>query len=152
MWFLWYFMLNYSLAASDPKDCDSNNGLANSNTKDCVFYSRLSRKIWLSPPKDLGSIIRHRRVCRNSFTFKEFSFSVSPSEYFDIDRSVQVVFSPIAFSSTSRQYRVIFPTKFYHSTPSNSLKFLFHYLISEISSVDWQSLQSIFLWIIRIKW
>ena len=55
-------MLNYSLAASDPKDCDSNNGLANSNTKDCVFYSRLSRKIWLSPPKDLGSIIRHRRV------------------------------------------------------------------------------------------
>ena len=34
-------MLNYSLAASDPKDCDSNNGLANSNTKDCVFYSSL---------------------------------------------------------------------------------------------------------------
>ena len=56
-------MLINSLAASDSKDLDFNNSLAASNTKDCVFYSILLRKIWLSPPKDLGSIIRHRRVC-----------------------------------------------------------------------------------------
>ena len=54
-------MLNNSLAASNPKDCDFYNCLAASNTKDCVFYSILLRKIWVSPPKDLGSIIRHRR-------------------------------------------------------------------------------------------
>ena len=55
-------MPNNSLAASNPKDRDFNNSLAASNTKDCVFYSSLLRKIWLSPPKDLGSIIRHWRV------------------------------------------------------------------------------------------
>ena len=55
-------MLNNSLAASNPKDCDFNNSLAFSNTTYCVFYSSLLRKIWLSPPKDLGSIIRQRRV------------------------------------------------------------------------------------------
>ena len=59
-------MLNNSLAASNPKDRDFNNSLAASNTKDCVFYSSLLRKIWLSPPKDLESIIRHRRVSTES--------------------------------------------------------------------------------------
>ena len=51
-----------SLAASNPKDCDFNNSLVAPNTKDCVLYSGLLRKIWLSLPNDLGSIIRHRRV------------------------------------------------------------------------------------------
>ena len=55
-------MLNYSLAASNPKDCDFYNSLAASNTIDCVFYNSILRKIWLSPSKDLGSIIRHQRV------------------------------------------------------------------------------------------
>ena len=55
-------MLNNSLAASNPKDRNFNNSLVASNTQDCVFYSSLLGKIWLSPPKDLGSIIRHRRV------------------------------------------------------------------------------------------
>ena len=50
-----------SLAASNPKDCNYNNSLAASNTKDCVFYSSLLRKIWWSPLKDLGSIIRDRQ-------------------------------------------------------------------------------------------
>ena len=54
-------MLNNSLAASNPKDRDFDNSLAASNTKDCVFYSSLPRKIWLNPPKDLGSIIGHWR-------------------------------------------------------------------------------------------
>ena len=60
-------MLNNTLAASIPKNCDFNNSLAASNTKDCVssvnnrLFSLL-RKIWLSLPKDLGSINRHRRV------------------------------------------------------------------------------------------
>ena len=62
-------MLNNSLAASNPKDHDFNNSLAASNTKDCVFYSSLLRKIRLSPPKDLGSIIRHRRVGLEVFQF-----------------------------------------------------------------------------------
>ena len=55
-------MLNNSLAASNSRDCDFNNCLAAANMKDCVFYSSLLRKIWLSPQKDLGSIIRNRRV------------------------------------------------------------------------------------------
>ena len=56
-------MLNNSLEALNPKDHDFNNSLlAASNTKDCVFYSSLPWEIWLSPPKDLGSIIRHWRV------------------------------------------------------------------------------------------
>ena len=59
-----------SLAASNPKDCDFNNGLTASNTKDCVFYSNLLMKIWLSPKKDLGPIIRHRRV--NASLFLQF--------------------------------------------------------------------------------
>ena len=55
-------MLNNSLPASNPKDRDFDNSLAASNTKDCVFYSSFPMKIWLNPQKDLGSIIRHRRV------------------------------------------------------------------------------------------
>ena len=55
-------MLNYCLEALNPKDHDFNNSLAASNTKDCVFYSSLLRKIWVSPQKDIGSIIRHVRV------------------------------------------------------------------------------------------
>ena len=62
-------MLNNSLAASNPKDRDFNTSLAASNTKDCVFYSNLLRKIWLSPPKDLGSIIKHWRVLVVIFIF-----------------------------------------------------------------------------------
>ena len=34
VWFLRYFMLKNSLAESNPKDCDFNNSLAASNTKD----------------------------------------------------------------------------------------------------------------------
>ena len=55
-------MLNNSPAASNPKDRNFDNSLAASNTKDCVFYRYLLRKVWLSSPKDLGSIIRQRRV------------------------------------------------------------------------------------------
>ena len=45
-------MLNNSFAASNLKDRYINNSLAASTTKNCVFYSILLRKIWLSPPKD----------------------------------------------------------------------------------------------------
>ena len=60
-------MLNNRLAASNPKDRDFNNSLAASNTKDCVFCSSLFRKIWLNPLKDLGSVIRHRRIYANLY-------------------------------------------------------------------------------------
>ena len=59
-------MLNNSLEALNPKDHDFNNSLAASNTKDCVFYSSLLSK---SPPKDLRSIIRQRRVNCCDFNF-----------------------------------------------------------------------------------
>ena len=43
--------------ASNPKDRDFNNSLAASNTKDCVFYSSLHRKIWLVPQKTVGPLL-----------------------------------------------------------------------------------------------
>ena len=55
-------MLNNSLAVPNSKDRDFNTSLADSNAKDSVFYNSLLKKIWLSPPKDHGSIIRHWRV------------------------------------------------------------------------------------------
>ena len=51
------FMLNNSLAASNPKDCNFNTSLTASDAK--VFSSNLLEKTWLSPQNILGYIIKH---------------------------------------------------------------------------------------------
>ena len=56
-----YFILNNTTALS-VKDCDCDNSLAASYLKDSLFCISLSRKIWLSARKDLGSIIKHWRL------------------------------------------------------------------------------------------
>ena len=44
------------------KDLECNNSLAGSDPKDFVLSNSFARKFWLSPRKDLGTIIRTRRV------------------------------------------------------------------------------------------
>ena len=44
------------------KDLEFNNSLAGSGPKDFVLSNSFAGKFWLSPRKDLGTIIRTRRV------------------------------------------------------------------------------------------
>ena len=56
------------------KDLECNNSLEGSDPKDFVLHNSFARKLWLSPRKDLGIIVKTQRVSRIVIYILWFSF------------------------------------------------------------------------------